>query len=196
MRAGGLELWADGAVVATPAIAATALRFDPPLPARKADALAAVRYGQAAKLHVQLRTPSDPTAVLSVPARYWSYTQLGPDGEPAPFAAAFAGSPGALARLRVWAGPVTWLTALAALRPELELEADPGASLLTTWHDDPWAQGAYSALSVSSPLDTEALARPVGPLAFAGEHTAGEWHGMMEGALRSGQRAAEDVLAR
>ena len=194
VRAGELEVWADGAVLATPAIPATAIRFDPPLPASKADALDAVRYGQAAKLHVRLLAPSDPSAVLSVPARYWSYTQLGPGGDPAPFAVAFAGSPGALARLRVWAGPGTWLTALATLRPELEL--DIGASLLTTWHDDPWAQGAYSALSVSSPLDSEALARPVGPLAFAGEHTAGAWHGMMEGALRSGQRAAEDVLAR
>jgi len=33
----------------------------------------------------------------------------------------------------------------------------------------------------------------VGRLAFAGEHTAGHWHGLMEGALRSGERAAADV---
>ena len=40
------------------------------------------------------------------------------------------------------------------------------------------------------------LARPVGPLAFAGEHTAGGvWHGNMEGAVRSGRRAAADVLS-
>jgi monoamine oxidase len=67
--------------------------------------------------------------------------------------------------------------------------------MLSTWHDDPWARGAYSARSRTSPLQTAELARPVGPLAFAGEHTAGEWHGLMEGALRSGIRAAEDVLA-
>lgn len=192
IRAAGLELWADGAVVATPATAA--LRFDPPLPARKADALAQVRYGQAAKLHVPLLAPAEPSAVLAVPARYWSYTQLGPDGGPAPFAAAFAGTPGALERLRVWAGPRNWLIALASLRPELEL--DLATPLLTTWHDDPWAQGAYSARSHSSPLNARELARPEGPLAFAGEHTAGEWHGLMEGALRSGLRAAEDLLHR
>jgi monoamine oxidase len=81
---------------------------------------------------------------------------------------------------------------VAALRPELEL--DLGAPLLTTWHDDPWAQGAYSARSRSFPLDSAELARPVGPLAFAGEHTAGELHGLMEGALRSGLRAAADAL--
>jgi monoamine oxidase len=194
VRAAGVELWADGAVVAVPAPAAAALRFDPPLPDGKERALVRVRYGQAAKLHVPLLAAAEPSAVLAVPSRYWSYTQLGPDGGPAPFAAAFAGTPGALERLRVWAGPGTWLRSLASLRPELEL--DRGTALLTTWQDDPWAQGAYSARSHSSPLDGEELARPVGPLAFAGEHTAGDWHGMMEGALRSGARAAEDVLGR
>jgi monoamine oxidase len=190
----GLDLWADRAVIATPARAAAAVRFDPPLPARAEQALAGVRYGWAAKLHVPLLTLVEPSAVLSVPARYWAYTQLDPDGGPAPFAAAFAGTPGALERLRVWAGPATWLGAVGALRPELELDVD--APMLTTWHDDPWAQGAYSARSRSSPLDSTELARPVGPLAFAGEHTAGDWHGLMEGALRSGLRAADDVLAR
>ena len=62
------------------------------------------------------------------------------------------------------------------------------------WHADPWARGAYSAQSASSGLDTEELVRPVGPLAFAGEHTAGPWHGLMEGALRSGARAAQQLL--
>jgi monoamine oxidase len=65
--------------------------------------------------------------------------------------------------------------------------------VLWTWHDDPWVRGAYSACSIASPLEAEALAEPVGPLAFAGEHTAGEWHALMEGALRSGVRAADDL---
>ena len=82
----------------------------------------------------------------------------------------------------------------AALRPELEL--DGAAPLLSTWRDDPWAQGAYSARSHASPPDADELARPVKSLAFAGEHTAGDWHGLMEGALRSGKRAAADVLDR
>jgi monoamine oxidase len=43
-------------------------------------------------------------------------------------------------------------------------------------------------------LDVGALREPVGPLVFAGEHTAGGWHGLMEGALRSGVRAAQQVL--
>jgi monoamine oxidase len=189
-----LELWGDGAVLALPAPPAAALRYDPPLPAAKARALATVRYGQAAKLHVRLHAAVTPSAVLAVPSRYWSYTQLGPDGKPAPFLASFAGTPGALERLRVGAGPETWLEAVSVLRPELQL--DIAGPLLTTWQDDPWARGAYSARSRSSPLAADDLARPVGPLAFAGEHTAGDWHGLMEGALRSGLRAADDLLRR
>jgi monoamine oxidase len=127
-----------------------------------------------------------------VVGRWWCYTQLGPDGQPAPFVAAFAGSPGALERLEVRAGSARWLAELERLRPDLELDADTG--LLSTWHDDPWARAAYSAESRRWPIDTEAWRRPVGPLWFAGEHTAGEWHGLMEGALRSGVRAAQQLL--
>jgi monoamine oxidase len=188
------EVEADGAIVAAPASAVLRIRFDPPLPESKARALEGVRNGQAAKLHVALRAPAAPSAVLAVPDRFWCYTQLLPDGSPAPFLASFAGTARALERLRVDDGPAPWLEALDAIRPELDLDLD--AALLTTWHDDPWAGGAYSARSRSSPLEGDELARPVGPLAFAGEHTAGDFHGLMEGALRSGHRAAEDVLRR
>jgi hypothetical protein len=43
-------------------------------------------------------------------------------------------------------------------------------------------------------MDDAELARRIGPIAFAGEHTAGQWHGLMEGALRSGTRAARELL--
>ena len=191
LRGGGFEVDVDRAVIAVPATAVERIQFEPLLPPAKAAALAGVRYGQAAKLHVALRSPVEPSAVLAVSERYWSYTQLGPDGLPAGFAGSFAGTEAALSRLQVEHGPERWLASLAALRPELDLE--PGEAMLTTWRDDPWALGAYSAPSLSSPLQTDELVRPVGPLAFAGEHTAGEWHGLMEGALRSGLRAAADL---
>jgi len=44
--------------------------------------------------------------------------------------------------------------------------------------------------------DDDVLAAPVGRVHFAGEHTAGSWAGLMEGALRSGARAAGEVLTR
>jgi monoamine oxidase len=192
IRAGSHVVVADAAVLAVPASTLGAISFDPPLPDDTTAAMLGVRYGQAAKLFVPLGSPAPPSATLSVPGRFWCWTQLGADGAPAPFVGAFAGTPRALERLSVRAGPTEWLTALRSLRPDLEL--DPGDVLISTWQDDPWARAAYSAESVSSPIRTEVLIRPVGPLAFAGEHTAGEWHAQMEGALRSGERAAQQLL--
>jgi monoamine oxidase len=183
---------ADAAIIAVPATVIDAIQFDPPLPRAKTAALRSARYGQAAKLFVELKTPVPPSATLSVPDRFWCYTQLGLDGQPLPFVTAFAGTLRALELLAVASSPKRWVTALARLRPDLELEPDSAA--VSTWDDQPWTRGAYSARSVASPLDDEELRRPVGPLAFAGEHTAGAWHGLMEGALRSGRRAAQQLL--
>jgi monoamine oxidase len=187
------ELSADAAVVAVPASVLEAIEFDPPLAADKYTANRGVRYGQAAKLFVGLRATAPPSQTLSVSDRFWCYTQLEREARPAPFLAAFAGSPDALQRLEIDRGPRTWLHKLVSLRPDLAL--DQQQLMLSRWDDDPWVHGAYSARSSRSPLDTAELARALGPLAFAGEHTAGEWHGLMEGALRSGERAARDVLA-
>ncbi len=192
VRAGTHVAVADAAVIAVPAGVLGSITFEPPLPPEVAAATRAVRMGQAAKLFVGLTTPAPPSATLSVPGRWWCYTQLGADGRPAPFAAAFAGSPGALERLEVHSGPERWVDELERLRPDLSL--DPSTLLLSTWNGDPWARGAYSAESATSAIDTETLTRRVGPLAFAGEHTAGRWHGLMEGALRSGVRAAQQLL--
>ncbi|HKP98900.1 MAG TPA: FAD-dependent oxidoreductase, partial [Actinomycetes bacterium] len=76
--------------------------------------------------------------------------------------------------------------------PDLDLD---GGALLSTWDDDPFIEAAYSTRTPAfDPGDPDLLARPVGPLHFAGEHTAGPWSGLMEGALRSGFRAAGDLL--
>jgi monoamine oxidase len=189
---GNFEFVADAAIVTVPATVTEAITFDPPLPADKLAALHGATFGHAAKLFAGLRSPAPPSAVLSVTERYWCYTQLDVCGEPAPFVGAFAGTSAALERLAVADGPERWVASLGALRPDLRL--DPETVLLSEWDPDPWAHGAYTARSVRSPMDDAMLAAPVGRLAFAGEHTAGAWHGLMEGALRSGVRAARELL--
>jgi monoamine oxidase len=58
-----------------------------------------------------------------------------------------------------------------------------------------WAGESYSALTVTvTDGDDELIAAPLGRVHFAGEHAAGAWAGLMEGALRSGARAADEVL--
>jgi monoamine oxidase len=108
---------------------------------------------------------------------------------------AFGGTPGGLAALDVRGGPGTWARRAAELRPELDL--DLAGALITTWNDDPWAGLSYSALTPAGRPEDGALAgAPAGRVHFAGEHTAGDWAGLMEGALRSGARVAAEVLAR
>ena len=140
-----------------------------------------MRYGQAAKLFLPLEHAVEPSATLAVADRFWTWTQHG-----LAVAASFAGTADALARLDVEAGPERWAARVRELRPDLPFaEAEP---LLATW-----PEGAYSARALSSPLDDAALAEPLGRLQFAGEHTAGAWHALMEGALRSGLRAAQSA---
>jgi len=190
VRAAGAELDADACVVAVPAAVLGRIAFDPPLPADAAEALAGVRYGHAAKLFVPLRTPAPVSAVMAVPDRYWCWTAGGDGGEVQPVVSCFAGSAEGLERLGVRDGPERWLESLTALRGDLEL--DPSGALLSTWSDDPWAGAAYST---SPPLGlAERFARPVGPLAFAGEHLGGDFAALMEGAIRSGRRAATALL--
>jgi monoamine oxidase len=64
------------------------------------------------------------------------------------------------------------------------------------WQQDPFSRGAYSYGRVGSGGAMEVLARPVaGTLFFAGEATCGGGHSStIEGALRSGWRAAGEVL--
>ena len=182
------ELACDVAVVAVQAPAVARIAFEPALPAWKAGANGSVVYGHAAKLAVPLHSPAPPSSVLSVPEHFWTWTALGPDGEVVPLVASFAGSAPAVEALAVSAGPATYIERVRALRPDLEL--DEARAVLATW-----PEGAYSARETGRPADlNERLERPVGRIAFAGEHTERDWYSTMEGAVRSGRRAAADVL--
>ncbi len=76
------------------------------------------------------------------------------------------------------------------------IDAEFVAAYEHDWSRDPFARGAYSYARVGGAGAFAALARPIGPLLFAGEATAGdgEW-GTVHGALRSGERAAREALA-
>ncbi len=191
----GLDLTGSACVVAVPVALLPELRFEPSLPVATVDAIGAIPTSRAAKLAVPLREPVEPQALMSAPGRFWAWTTPS-DGIGGRVTNAWAGSAPVLEALDVAAGPRGWLEALTALWPELEL--DRGDAVLTDWQRDPWARGAYSVLPDVEDRRRAAAARAPAPnLVFAGEHTAEpEWTGTMEGALRSGIRAAEELLAR
>jgi monoamine oxidase len=189
---GAAEAHADACIVSVPATVLGRIRFEPALPAAAWEAFRAIQYGHAAKLFVPLAGPAPPSAVLSVPERYWTWTAKGEGGTVQPVVSCFAGSASALDRLRVAAGPDTWVGSVGRLRPDLELDAE--GAVLSTWDEDPWVGAAYSITAPGGPVE-ELLARPLPPLFFCGEHAAGRFSALMEGALRSGVRAAEQVLS-
>ena len=184
------QLDADAAVIAVPASVLDRITFEPRLPDALSAALGLVEYGHAAKLFVPLGAPAPPSAVMSVGDRYWTWTATGDCDRPQAVVSAFAGSKPALDALEVDAGPARWLASLERLRPDLEL--DRAGTVLSTWSDDPWVRAAYS--TSPPPEVAAATVQPTGPLAFAGEHTADEYAALMEGAIRSGRRAARSLL--
>jgi monoamine oxidase len=186
----GGELDADAAVIAVPASVLDRIAFEPRLPEALSRALASVEYGHAAKLFVPLTEPAPPSAVMNVPDRFWCWTATGDEDRPQPLVSAFAGSKPALDALGVERGPERWLGSLERLRADLPMNRD--GALMSTWGDDPWVRAAYSTSPPRAVAD--AVEQPTGPLAFAGEHTAGPYAALMEGAIRSGRRAARSLL--
>ena len=150
--------------------------------------------GVAAKLTVQTKSRPSPRSRQWSGLPMWCWAALGSDGKTRRCVASFAGSPAALAGLGVDHGRVTtWLDFLGVMNPDLRFVGDP---LLYSWADDPYTLGSYSAWDNASWDRHDDIARPLPRVVFAGEHTAGpEHHATMEGALRSGRRAATQALA-
>ncbi len=184
----------DAAIVAVPMAVLRDLPIAPAVPRRQHEAWERSGLAHNAKLHVPLNRPARASAVQSVPGRFWTWTAADATGQVQPVLHAFAGTEPGLTALAVADGPATWASCAAALRPDLDL--DQAAALVTTWNDDPWAGESYSAdITAAAPGDAEIMGAAAGRVHFAGEHTAGDWAGLMEGALRSGERAAREVLA-
>jgi monoamine oxidase len=185
--------YADAVVVTIPLPLLERLPIEPALPAVQREAMDRMVRGHAAKLHVRLAAVPDTSAVIDVARRYWCWTATDASGEVQPVLHCFAGSPGALSGLDVSRGSAAWLTDVRGLRNDLDLVTDQ--AVMTTWDDDPWAAFAYSGLGTKSRQDDDKIiGMPHGRVHLAGEHTAGEWSGLMEGALRSGLRAARQLI--
>jgi monoamine oxidase len=77
----------------------------------------------------------------------------------------------------------------AAARPRDYVDRD--------WSSDPWTRGCYAGFLQPGSLTSygPAIRTPVGRMHWAGAETAEDWNGYIEGAIRSGERAAAEVAA-
>jgi vacuolar protein sorting-associated protein 33A len=72
---------------------------------------------------------------------------------------------------------------------------NPVEAIVTRWASDKFARGSYSSSGPSMRADDyDIMAKPVGNLFFAGEHTNGSHPATVHGAYLSGLRAASEVL--
>jgi monoamine oxidase len=128
-----------------------------------------------------------------LPSTWWTTAP-----HPSPLLVGWLGGPRALAL----SSPDELLrTALRSLERIFSLAVGALDQELIDWHlhdwqQDKWSQGAYSYALKGGSQAPDALAIPVeGTLFFAGEHTDTTRHlGTVHGALRSGLRAARQVL--
>ncbi|HET9408032.1 MAG TPA: flavin monoamine oxidase family protein [Candidatus Sulfotelmatobacter sp.] len=66
------------------------------------------------------------------------------------------------------------------------------------WPADPWSRGCYGPSMAPGIMTTvgKVIRQPHGRIHWAGTETSTKWTGYIDGAIRSGERAADEVLAR
>jgi monoamine oxidase len=177
------------------------IRFDPHLPAAKAQAIERLGMGVLNKI------------VLLFPKRFWDDTTWirnnGPDaglwpewvdltsliGRPGLMGFTAANRARELERQPDRDVLVSALGQLNRCYPERVIP-DPSDVLLTRWGEDPFSFGSYSYPAVgSTPAMREELARRWNRMAFAGEAVSTSFPATLQGAYLSGIQAANELLA-
>jgi monoamine oxidase len=199
---GGAEVTADAAVVAVPPPNVLGIRFEPALPGHRTQLLQRLPMGSVVKLLATYERPF-------WREQGWSGDVVDATGPvPLAFDATQPGGDPVLATLVCGRRGRELGRSEPAARRRVILDAfarwfgpdagSPRHVAEVCWDDERWSGGAYSAVPV--PGTTSSMlaggADPVGRLHWAGTETADRWSGFIEGALRSGDRVAEEVSAR
>jgi monoamine oxidase len=200
---GGLTVRARRAIVAIPPTLAGRVAYDPPLPARRDQLTQRMPQGTVIKTMAIYERPfwrqeglSGQATSDAGPARV-VFDNSPPDGSPGVLlgflegrlARQWGARPAEERRAAVLAGHARLFGERAA-RPERYVER--------VWAEEEWTRGCYGCLMTTGGWTEygRALRASVGPLHWAGAETASVWNGYMDGAVRSGEHVAEEVLAR
>ncbi|HEV2076155.1 MAG TPA: FAD-dependent oxidoreductase, partial [Thermoleophilaceae bacterium] len=202
LRAGSLSVGARRAVVAAPPALRSGIAFDPPLPHEHEEVARSFPQGSITKVYAaypepfwRLRGASGEALSDQGPVTI-TFDATPPAGSPGILvgfvggadARALEGRPSEERRART-------LASLASLFGSRA--ARPLAYLEHSWAHERWSRGGPTAVAGPGAWTAHgrALREPVGPIHWAGTETAGRWTGFMDGAVRSGERAAAEVDA-
>lgn len=196
------QVAAGHVVVAVPPSLTGRITYDPPLPGRRDQMTQRMPLGSSIKVMAVYDTPFWRDFGLSGQA----LTDAGPvrftfDNTPP------AGTPGVLlgfveghhARELDRLGPDERETAVIDAFAQLY---GPRARrhrsyIERSWAQEPWTRGCYGCMFTPGGWTEfgDALRAPIGRIHWAGSETATVWNGYMDGAVRSGERAAHEILA-
>ncbi len=197
----GVEYGASGVIVALPPTLAGRIAYDPPLPGSRDQLTQRVPAGSVIKMQLAYATPFWREQGLNGQA----VSDVGPvtvtfDNTPA------AGTNGVLLgflearHARRWTGrrPEERRAAfIECAERYFGAEArDPVDYLERDWTAEPYTRGCYGAHFAPGVWTSygPALTAPIGPIHWAAAEYSPEWNGYMEGAVRSGESAADAVL--
>ncbi len=203
VRADGAEVRARRAIVAIAPTLAGRLSYDPPLPGYRDQLTQRMPLGTVAKCMAVYDEPFWRADGLSGEAT----SDVGPvrltfDNSPP------GGSPGVLlgflegnhARRLGRLPAEERRTAVIGCFTRLfgERAAQPAHYVERLWAEEEWSRGCYGCHMPTGAWTNygPALREPLGPLHWAGAEIATVWNGYMDGAVRSGESAATEVLER
>jgi monoamine oxidase len=190
------------AILTPPKPVIASIRFEPELPAILDQLLQRQPMGAVIKINAVYRTPFWRAQELSGAVVSTSGpVQIVYDNSPP------SGVPGVLVGFMEGSAGRPYLSLPAERRRAVALAslaryfgataAEPIAYHDIAWAAERYTRGAYSTFNppgVLTAFGSATSARPVGPIHFAGDGTSSTWPGYMEGAIRSGERVAAEVL--
>ena len=188
---------ADSCIFTAPASVLNSIHFHPPLSAAKTLAADELEYGRIIKTQMLFDRrfwPAENFSLMSdeTSHQYFHTTQ----GQPGPRGILCSYAIGDKADvLASQTKPDRQAQLMRNLHP---VSPDAAAALIDTidqpWQDDPWVHGAYAMYRPGQWFRVRPLLeQPHGKVLFAGEHL-GECQGFMEGAVSTGEIAANHLL--
>jgi monoamine oxidase len=207
---GGVTVVSDGGtwharrvIVAIAPTLAGRIDYEPGLPAARDQLTQRMPQGSVIKFEAVYPNPFWRTEGLNgssyaeAPPVHFTFDNSPPSGRPGVLLGFVAGrearrlgAASAASRRREVLGSFTRLFGARAARPRQLIEHN--------WSQEVWTRGCYAGYlppGVWSDFGA-ALRAPVGPIHWAGTETAEVFTGYMDGAVRSGERAAREVRAR
>jgi monoamine oxidase len=189
-------------IVTVPKSVTAAIRFEPPLPAAFAQYFQRQPSGATVKIQAVYDKPFwreqglNGSVVSDTGPIEVVYDNSPPSGLPGVLVGFAEGNQGrslfALSEAERQATVLTNLGRYFGKRAE-----QPTHYLDMIWAHDPYAGGAYGSFNPPGVITSlgKAVSEPVANMQFAGADYSPEWPGYMEGAIRSGNAAADAVVA-